>query len=447
MTIKFDIDNSNEHLNSHTGLALIGALLHGTKINERLSNIHFPQHPRPEISHGDIAQSMIGLLCLGKPDFEAIEAFRDDQFFSLALHLDTVPSEGTLRQRLNDAKGSFNRILKEESAEMIKRHAPRLTPCLRDLVALDIDVSPFDNSRTKKEGVSCTYKKVDGFAPIFAYLGEEGYLLNTELREGKQHCQKGTPEFLRETLDLVKLVTGAPILTRLDAGNDSIENIGICQEKNAHWIIKHNLRKESPDAWLEIARQHGQASFPRPGKIVYRGAIETCAEDLKPWRQVFEITQRTIDAEGQHLLVPEIEVDVYETSLPDAPETIIGLYHAHGTSEQFHSEIKSDMNLERLPSGKFETNALVLLLALVAYNCLRLCGQESLREEGVTPQERAPIRKRVSRRRLRSVIQDLIYMASRLTRHARRWGLSFSRWNPWYGVWRRIYLRFAQACP
>jgi len=33
-------------------------------------------------------------------------------------------------------------------------------------VALDIDVSPFDNSMTKKEGVSRTYMGIDGYAPI-----------------------------------------------------------------------------------------------------------------------------------------------------------------------------------------------------------------------------------------------------------------------------------------
>jgi hypothetical protein len=42
---------------------------------------------------------------------------------------------------------------------------------LGPFVPLDIDVSPFDNSKTKKEGVSRTYKGYDGFAPIFAYLG------------------------------------------------------------------------------------------------------------------------------------------------------------------------------------------------------------------------------------------------------------------------------------
>ena len=37
------------------------------------------------------------------------------------------------------------------------------------------------------------------------------------------------------------------------------------------------------------------------------------------------------------------------------------------------------MGVERLPSGKFATNALVLELAMVAYNLLRMTGQESLK--------------------------------------------------------------------
>ena len=41
-------------------------------------------------------------------------------------------------------------------------------------------------------------------------------------------------------------------------------------------------------------------------------------------------------------------------------------------------------------------------------------------------EEKIPLRKPVGRRRLRSVMQDLMYLATRLTHHARRLGLSFS---------------------
>ena len=86
------------------------------------------------------------------------------------------------------------------------------------MVPVDIDVTPMDNSKTSKQGVSRTYKGFDGYAPMMAYIGTEGYAVNFELREGKQHCQNGTVEFLLETISLCKKLTDKPLLVRLDSG-------------------------------------------------------------------------------------------------------------------------------------------------------------------------------------------------------------------------------------
>ena len=444
--MRFTISQTDEVLVSHSGLALAGALLQGTGIQSRINAIRLGERKRPEVSHGDVVTSMIGLLCLGKPDFEAVEAFREDEFFRQGLGLENVPSEGTLRQRLDELEGRCDRILREESADLIARHAPKLTPCYEDWVALDLDVSPFDNSGTKKEGVSWTYKKVDGYAPIFAYLAE--YLIHCQLREGSQHCQEGTPDFLDEAIAYARRATQAKLLVRMDSGNDDVENMRRCKKNKVDWIIKRNLRQESLEDWLEEAQCHGDCESPREGKDVWTG--ETWKErGGKLYRVVFEVIERTITADGQKLLVPEIEAATWWTSLKLPAKKVIELYHQHGTSEQYHSEIKTDMDLERLPSGKFATNALVLSLGLVAYNVLRLCGQNALQRNGGLPKsKRMPIRKPVSRRRLRSVIQDLMYLAARLTRHAHRLGLSFWRNNPWHGVWESLYELFTgRACP
>ena len=162
-------------------------------------------------------------------------------------------------------------------------------------------------------------------------------------------------------------------------------------------------------------------------------------EKTERWlRCVFDITERTIDAQGQHLLIPDIEVDTYWVSLADDPvETIIEQYHDHATSEQYHAEFKGEIDLERLPSGKYKTNQLVLHCALVAYNNLRLIGQ--LANEG----DAIPLRKPAHRRRLKTVIQNLMYLAARVVRHARRFKLSFGRYSPWFPVFRQIYLRLS----
>ncbi len=446
MNITFTIQDGNERLTNYGGLALIGALLGTTRITERVNGILVPSCATPKISHGDIIASMTGLLSLGLPSFAAIEQFRGDPFFAHSLGLDACPSESILRQRLDGAETAFDTILKEESADVLRQRMPSLgllSTSAGQFAPLDVDVSPFDNSGSQKEGVSQTYKGYEGFAPIMAYLGREGYLVDIELREGKQHCQLGTPAFLRETFRYATRITDQKLLLRLDAGNDSQDNIVECVTAGVDWIIKRNLRKESLTDWLALAKQTGTASHPRPGKTVWRGeTFRDVPGQADPLRIVFEITERTSTLTGQLLLVPEIEVDTYWASLSCPPKEIVALYHDHGTSEQFHSELKTDMHLERLPSTWFATNAVVLQLGMVAYNLLRLCGQESLQEPEGEEEPRPTYRRPATRRRVRIVIQDLMRVACRLTTHARAWHMSFGRYFPWKAVWTRLYQTF-----
>jgi len=446
----FELSQSQENLTTHSGLALVGMALRPTQLDKNVNQYRLPAiKDTPDISHSDVIRSYVGLLCQGKHAFEAIEDFRGEEpFFGLALGVKHVPSSSTLRQRLNQL-GQMNQApllltgLKEESASMLDHHQAHLTPTLGKRIALDLDVAPFDNSNTQKEGVGRTYKGYDGYAPMLAYLGEEGYLVNAELRPGKQHCQKETPAFLQETIRLARLITDETLLTRMDSGNDALDNLSILESKErVEYIIKRNLRREDPQAWWELAKKEGDRHRERPGKIVYQGAIthqKTLTIDGKkvarPIRCVYQVIERTITAQGQRLLLPEIEVETYWTSLDHKPDIIIEQYHQHGTAEQYHSEIKTDMDLERFPSGKLATNQLVLHCALIAYNCLRLIGQTANTSSGM------PLRKPAQRRRLKTVIQNLIYLAARLVRHARRYKLAFARWSPWFRSFSFVYRR------
>ena len=79
--------------------------------------------------------------------------------------------------------------------------------------------------------------------------------MNAELREGKQHCQKGTPDFLRQTLSLAHQMTDDQLLIRLDSGNDAAENLGILLEDGSlrigYEIIERTIDK------------HGQIRYTR----------------------------------------------------------------------------------------------------------------------------------------------------------------------------------------
>ena len=131
-----------------------------------------------------------------------------------------------------------------------------------------------------------------------------------------------------------------------------------------------------------------------------------------------------------------IEVNTWWTNLGWTDDDIIASYHAHGECEQYHSELKSEMDVERLPSGKFATNALVLELAMIAFNLLRMIGQESLLHKAGDPHP-------VKRRRLRTVIMNLIQFGAHVTQHARGIWLSLGRSNVWAETFHKVYRRFA----
>ena len=395
------VEFTNERIIPASGLAVVGALLGKSGFIKKLNRMDITSNrSQHQIKNGDIVLTYLGMLCMGKPYFEAVHEMDDDKdFYKTAL-----------------ANG---------------------------LVPVDIDVTPMDNSKSKKEGVSRTYKGFDVYAPMMAYIGTEGYAINFELREGKQHCQKGTVEFLQETIKLCHKLTDKPLLIRLDSGNDSIDNVAVLMDTGCFFIIKRNLRRESTDDWFEMAKQYFQnVNSPRDGKTVYIGSdwkTVTSKQFNKEFtlRTGYEITERTIDKYGQFNLVPDVEVETWWTNLGDPDEEIIRLYHAHGECEQFHSEVKTDMDLERLPSGKFATNAPILELGMIAYNILRMIGQGTIGG-------RAPRQKRnVKRRRLRTVISNLIMLADHVTMHARQLIIGLGKSNVWRHIFSDICQKYA----
>ena len=395
------VEFTNERIIPASGLAVVGALLGKSDFIKKLNRMDVTSmRSQHQIKNGDIVLTYLGMLCMGKPYFEAVHEMDDDKdFYKTAL-----------------ANG---------------------------LVPVDIDVTPMDNSKSKKEGVSRTYKGFDGYAPMMAYIGTEGYAINFELREGKQHCQKGTVEFLQETIKLCHKLTDKPLLIRLDSGNDSIDNVAVLMDTGCFFIIKRNLRRESTDDWFEMAKQYFQnVNSPRDGKTVYIGSdwkTVTSKQFNKEFtlRTGYEITERTIDKYGQFNLVPDVEVETWWTNLGDPDEEIIRLYHAHGECEQFHSEVKTDMDLEQLPSGKFATNALVLELGMIAYNILRMIGQGTI--GGRTPRQKRDVK----RRRLRTVISNLIMLAGYVTMHARQLIIGLGKSNVWRHIFSDICQKYA----
>lgn len=440
---RFILEQSEtEFYTSHSGLALVGLCLNQYgQLNQALDKGVPLRHG---IAHADIIKSMIGSLCLGKSDFEAIENYRDDDYFKAALSIQQVPSSARLRQRLDEHAEALLPLVYQSNIDFLAHAQVPVTPLATGHVALDIDVYPMNNEKTRKEGVSRTYKGFDGYAPIALYLGQEGWCLGNELREGKQHCQYEFLYSLERGLTAAKRLTPLPLLVRLESGHDALDNRIVLQEdEQAEFIIKWNPRKQNADAWLAYAEQHGLWDTPREGKRVALFSVteeHTRNGQTYSCRRVMQITERTTTAKGQLLLFPEIAMEGWWTSLASTEyddTLIVQLYRDHATAEQFHSEFKTDLDIERLPSGKFATNDVIMTLSAYSYNILRWIGLIGLLGQ------QSPIRHPAKRRRIRTVIQELMYLAARLIRTGRRLKLRFSNACPGFIAFESTYTKLA----
>ena len=148
------IKHTMEKLASHGGLLLVGALLNSMQLKDQLNTIENVHCVDPKFSHADVLFSMIGLISIAKPDYDAIEIFREKQdFFTKALGISGCPSSPTIRQRVDLIGHAADDTLKKESINLIRAKAPAISTIETStgpFIPLDIDVSPFDNSKTKK---------------------------------------------------------------------------------------------------------------------------------------------------------------------------------------------------------------------------------------------------------------------------------------------------------
>jgi len=423
------------------GLVLVGALLKRFTDFQAAFNGRLTKGPGG-IPLGDVLVPGLAMLCTGRSDFESVSLLRGSTWAARALQVGRIASAETLRQDLDllgaKAFPTSLSIMETAQLDLLRNTAMRPTPLWTGHVALDIDTSPQDNSKTKKEGVGRTYKGCDGYCPIIAYAGVEGFLIGSEFRIGTQHSQKNAPAFIAKQIQRLQSLGVERVLVRLDSGFDAAETMLAIRDGKADFIISVNPRGEDRQIWIKQAAALPASAWirlkdTRNLRIAYLERVEIRQDPLGraiQVRRVVRVKKRLVEVvpekNGHRPILGcwrDFEVgSSWSTQLESPAQEIARLYEDHGTSEQFHAELKGELDLERLPSGKFNTNALVFQLGCLAYNVLRVLA---LKGKAVF-RYRHPSK----RKRLKTVIQELILIPARFLRGSNQMKLDIGKSHP-----------------
>ena len=97
---RFILEQSKtEFYTSHSGLALIGQFINRFTSLGKTNRTIKKRHGIPNI---ELLRSFLGLLCLGKSDYDTLENHRADTFFKQALGIKQMPSASRLRLRFDE---------------------------------------------------------------------------------------------------------------------------------------------------------------------------------------------------------------------------------------------------------------------------------------------------------------------------------------------------------
>jgi hypothetical protein len=119
---------------------------------------------------------------------------------------------------MDDHAAEFLQVVSWGTVEFLMKAEVPLTVLSSGHIAVDIDGFAMDNSGTKKECVSRTYRNFDGYLAMPVYLANEGWLIECPLLPGSQHPQKSFITLLQRALAKIRQICKDSELPRPQGG-------------------------------------------------------------------------------------------------------------------------------------------------------------------------------------------------------------------------------------
>jgi hypothetical protein len=329
----------------------------------------------------------------------------------------------------------------------LAKHAPVINNS-EPVTYLDVDDTIRATFGYAKQGVGYGYSGVKGLNALLATVSSASstpVIVATRLRKGSANSARGAARLVADAIRATRRCgVGGLVVLRADSGYYGSDVIAAARRHRTHFSI--TARKDravtaaiasiGEDAWTTI-------HYPR---AVFDDHLQQWVSDAevaeipftaftsKPKaRQVSArlIVRRVRDANPDHVTVDAqgelFWVWRHHAIFTDSPLPMLQAeadHRRHAIVEQVIADLKNGP-LAHLPSGSFAANSAWLVLAAIAFNLTRAAGAlaSSFHAKATT----ATLRR------------QLINVAARVTRSARRATLRLPASWPWAAAWQRLF--------
>ena len=328
----------------------------------------------------------------------------------------------------------------------LARHAPIITAG-EPVTYLDIDDTIRATFGYAKQGAGYGYSGVKGLNALLATVSSASsapVIVATRLRKGSANSARGAARLVADAIKTTRScgVSGLVVL-RADSAYYGADVIAAARRHRAHFSVTARKDRAVTTAIGEIAEDAWTAiHYPR---AVFDDQLREWVSDAEVAEVPFTafasrrgravaarlIVRRVRDANPDHVALDAqgelFRVWRHHAVFTDSPLPMLAAeadHRRHAIIEQVIADLKNSA-LAHLPSGHFAANSAWLVLAAIAFNLTRAAG-------ALTSSFHAKATTATLRR-------QLINVAARITRSARRSTLRLPAAWPWAAAWQRLF--------
>jgi Transposase DDE domain group 1 len=316
------------------------------------------------------------------------------------------------------------------------------------LTYLDVDDTIRATFGYAKQGAGYGYSGVKGLNALLATVSTASsapLVVATRLRKGSANSARGAARLVADAIKTTRRcgVNGTVVL-RADSAYYNRDVFAAARRHKTHFSI--TVRKDQAVAAAIAAIPHNAWTTIRYPRAVFDEQLQQWVSDAevaevpftafrsKPTAQRVSarlIVRRVRDANPDHVAVNGqgelFRVWRHHAIFTDSPLPMLAAeadHRRHAIIEQVIADLKNGP-LAHLPSGRFAANSAWLVLATITYNLLRAAGSlaSTFHAKATTATLRA----------------ELINIAARITRSARRVTLHLPTDWPWTQPWQRLF--------
>ncbi len=384
----------------------------------------------PIYGHGVIVLLLTVHLLLGHRRLQDMRYYQDDPMVRRLLGVSRLPDVATVSRTLASLDDTSVTNLRRLSRQRVLEQIGRLGLAR---ITLDFDGSVLSTSRFA-EGTAVGFnRKKKGqrsYYPLFCTIAQTGQVLDVWHRPGNVHDSNGAKSFILACVREIRTILPHCVIeARMDSAFFSDDIVGMLDAQGVEFTISVPFERftalkaliERRKRWRRLT---GQWSF-------FESSWKPSSWGDR-YRFVFVRTQNRQQYKGAvqlDLFIPyeygyDFKVIITNKSL--SVKKALAFHHGRGAQEGVFAELKSQIQMDYVPTRRKAGNQVYLLAVVLAHNLNREMQMHCYTQQRNTTEKRAPL---WQFEQLGTLRRKLIQRAGRLTKPQGRLTLTMSA-NP-----------------